>query len=482
MVPRGPGRVGAGLLLLSGLAASGCATTTARPVAPPVAVPAGWQRAGQEAVLSRPTGSLSRWWDGLGDPTLTELVEKALVANPGLRIARSRLRQARAQRGLARIALLPSLDGSLGGGTSERTGGEAQQSWSAGLDASWEVDVFGSNRQAVSAAQADLEATSASLHDTQVSLAAEVALGYVELRSAQARLLIARGSLARQEETLDLTRWRAQAGLTTDLDVQQSRANLEQTRAGIPGLETSVARSEHALATLLGQPPAALHELLSAAGPVPTVPDAVVVGIPADALRQRPDVRVAERRLVAETARLGAARAQRFPSLRLSGALGLVGASLGDLASTETVTRSLLGSLTAPIFDRGRIRRQIEIQGEAREQALVAYESTVLSALQEAEDALASFAGARRRRASLEAAVEAARAAAELARKRYATGLASYQTVLDTERSVLSAEDGLESGRAETASALVRLYKALGGGWTTTPGLDTSPRPRSEEP
>jgi NodT family efflux transporter outer membrane factor (OMF) lipoprotein len=468
------------LLLLVAVAAGGCATTTAKAVAPPVAVPGAWQGAGGEAA-AQPAGDLSRWWETLGDKTLTELVERALVANPDLRTAQSRLRQARAQRGLARIDLLPSIDGAVTAGTSKTTGTSPQESYTAGLDASWEVDVFGATRKAVSAAQADVEASEASLHNTQVSLAAEVALGYVQLRSYQARLAIARGSLARQEETLDLTRWRAQAGLTSELDVEQSRANAEQTRAQIPSLETALAQTEHALATLVGQPPATLHDLLASEGSIPTIPDTVAVGIPADALRQRPDVRAAERQLVAAIARVGEAKAARFPTFRLSGTLGASGPSVGDLLSAETVARSLLGSLTAPIFYRGRIRRQIEIQSEAQEQALVGYESTVLSALEEVENAIVSLGNARRRRVSLAAAVEASRVAAELARQRYSAGLANYQTVLDTERTVLSAEDSLESSKAEGAQALVQLYKALGGGWTPAAIAEATTRPQSEE-
>jgi NodT family efflux transporter outer membrane factor (OMF) lipoprotein len=464
------------LLLLVAVAAAGCATTTAKAVAPPVAVPGAWQGAGGDAAAP-PAGDLSHWWETLGDRTLTELVEQALVANPDLRIAQSRLRQARAERGLAKSDFLPSIDGAVAGSTSKTTGTSTRESYTAGLDASWEVDVFGATRQAVSAAQADVAASEASLHDTQVSLAAEVALGYVELRSYQARLAISRSSLARQEETLDLTRWRAQAGLTSELDVEQSRANAEQTRAQIPSLETALAQTEHALATLVGQPPAALHDLLASEGPIPTIPETVAVGIPADALRQRPDIRAAERQLVAAIARVGEAKAARFPTFRLSGALGASGPSVGDLLSAETVARSLLGSLTAPIFYRGRIRRQIEIQSEAEEQALVGYESTVLAALEEVENAIVSLANARRRRVSLEAAAEASRIAAELARQRYTTGLTSYQTVLDTERTVLSAEDSLESSKADGALALVRLYKALGGGWTPAPVAEATNTP-----
>ncbi len=221
---------------------------------------------------------------------------------------------------------------------------------------------------------------------------------------------------------------------------------------------------------------ARLHDTLAAPTPIPAAPERVVVGIPADTLRQRPDVSAAERRLAAETARLNQAKAARYPSFKLTGSLGVESLSLGGLTSGDTVIRSLLGSLTAPLFDRGRIRRQIEIQGESQEQTLAAYERTILTALEEVENALVTLANARRRQTALSAAAEAARNAAQLARSRYIAGLTSYQAVLDTERSVLSIEDGLVSTEAEGTSALIRLYKALGGGWAA----DTN-EPKSEE-
>ncbi len=471
------------LLLLTAVATAGCATATARSVAPPVPVPAAWQQASDNAA-AQPVGDLSRWWERLGDETLTELVEKALVANPNVRTAQSRLRQARLQRGLAKINFLPSVSGSASGSISKTTGSDAsnsdaRKSYSAGLDASWELDIFGGTRKAVSAAQADLEASEASLQDTQVSLAAEVALGYIQLRSYQSRLAISKRSLARQEETLDLTRWRAEAGLTSELDVQQSLANLEQTRAQIPSLETAVTQAEHALAILLAQPPASLHELLAPAGSIPTIPEAVAVGIPANALRQRPDVRAAERQLVAAIARVGEAKAARFPSLSLQGSLSRSGSP--DVVGADSVVRSLVGRLTAPILNWGRIRKQIKVQSEAQEQALISYESTVLAALEEVENAIVSLANTRRRQVSLEAAAAASRAAAEMARQRYTAGLVSYQTVLDTERTMLSTEDSVESGKADGVSALIRLYKALGGGWIPASVAVANARRQSEE-
>jgi NodT family efflux transporter outer membrane factor (OMF) lipoprotein len=458
------------LVLAAGLL-SGCAARAARPVTPGVTVPAQWQRTEpSSAAVGELPEDLARFWQQFGDATLSDLVARALAGSPDLRSARARVREARARRGLAAKDYLPSVDGTLSAsvsGTGASGGGSTQDLYRAGFDASWEPDVFGATHRAVSAAQADLEASQEDLHATQVSLVAELALNYVELRALQARLTIARDNLARQEETLKLTTWRAQAGLTTELDVEQARANAEQTRAQVPNLETGVAEAEHRLAMLIGQPPAALHERLAVPGSIPTASARVAVGIPADTLRQRPDVRATERRLAAATARLGQAEAARYPSLRLSGSLDVEAASVGGLANGGTLVRSLLGSLTAPLFDRGRIRRQIEIQGAVQEQAVVAWEQAMLTALEDVENALVALDGAQRRQAALADGATAARNAARLARDQYTAGLASYLTVLVSERSALSLEDELKSSEAASSSALIRLYKALGGGWST---------------
>lgn len=461
-----------GGVLLAALLMTGCAGVGAPPPASTVVVPASWQGTGVGAAgVTASPAATAGWWRRLGDETLASLVERALVGSPDVKSAQARVRAARAQRRLTGKDFLPSVDGSVSVSGSKTTGvsgdGATHERYSAGIDASWEPDLFGKTRSAVKAAQADLEATEADLEAARVTLAAEVARNYVDLRALQARLDVAKSNLATQEETLELTSWRAQAGLASDLDVEQARANVEQTRASVPSFETGIAEAEHALAVLLGLPPAALREELGAAGPIPAVPGTLAVGIPADTLRQRPDVRAAERRLVAATARVGQARAALYPSLRLSGSLSVEGLALAGLTSGETVVRSILAGLTAPLFDRARLRLQIDIQSAVEEQALAAWESATLTALAEVENALASLGGAQRRGKSLDAAVTAARSAARMARQRYAAGLVSYQVVLDTERSVRLLEDSWTSTEADGATALIRLYKALGGGWDT---------------
>lgn len=438
-------------------------------------VPSGWSRLDASSlgtVQPGAPGDLSEWWRRLDDPLLADLVAEAMRANPDLRSARARVREARARRAVAASEGLPTVDAAGNVSrteSSEETGsGESRELFRAGFDASWELDVFGGVRRGVEAAEADLEATRADLQATQVSLAAEVASSYVEVRAQQALLGIARGNLATQSETLQLTEWRDQAGLVSSQDVAQARSNREQTRAQIPVIETNLAAAEHSLAILLARPPGALHERLAGAGDLPEMPAQIAVGIPADTLRQRPDLRAAERTLAAETARVGVAESARYPSFNLSGSIGLEALTLGALGDSGAVTNSLLAGITAPVFNAGRLRSQVEIQDAVREQALAAYRQAVLVALQEVENALVDLSRNRDRNEALTSAVAAARSAAELARLRYGTGLIDFQPVLDSERNVLLLEESLARSRADGVLALVSLYKALGGGWSAT--------------
>jgi outer membrane protein, multidrug efflux system len=424
--------------------AAGCASVGPDYSTPQVEVPATWQRGSAEKE------DLSRWWERLNDPQLSGLIEEALAGSLDLQAAQAKLRQARARRALAGAQRFPTLSVSAAESKAE----SSSTLYTAGFDANWEPDIFGGARRGVEAAQADLEASEASLASTRVSLVAEVALNYVEVRAFQSRLAIARANLDTQAETSQLTSWRSQAGLVGAVDVEQARTNLEQTRAQIPTLETGLSEAQHRLALLLGRTPEALKERLATAQAIPGVPERIAVGIPADTLRQRPDLRAAERKLAAETARIGEAEAQRYPKLQLSGTIGI-----------ENIATSLIASIAGTIFDGGRLRQQVEIQSAVKDEALVAYRQAVLTALEDVEDALAALGNSTQRAASLRTAAESARNAATLARQRYEGGLADFTTVLDSQRTLLSVEDSLAATEAESASSLVRLYKALGGGW-----------------
>lgn len=434
-----------------------------------VAVPGAWATT-DAAIKPAAVEDLSDWWRQMGDPVLDGLVERALTAAPDMRTAQARLRQARAGRDLAVAGLFPSLGISASAqrsntGTAAGGSGSSQTLYTAGFDAGWEPSIFGGQRDVVSGAEADLAASTATLESSRVSLAAEVALEYVTLRTYQQRLAIARDNTASQAETLQITDWKRQAGLATTLDVEQARTNLEQSRASIPSLETGRAEAEHRLAVLSGQPPGSLRERLSEIKPLPAPPDEVAVAIPADTIRQRPDVRAAEFALRGEMARSAEQRAARYPSLALSGSWGWQAFSTAALGGSDTLVRSLAGSLAATLFDGGRISARIEAQNAVEEQALVAYEASILSALEDVENALVSYAAGRERLETRRRAAESARNAALLARTLYQAGSVDFQKVLDTDRTRLTAEDGLASAEGDLLAAVVKLYKALGGGW-----------------
>lgn len=434
-------------------------------------------------------GDLSRFWERFGDPLLSRLVELAIERNPDLHAAQARLRQARARRAAAGAELFPTLGysgdvrrtrtgvqfagTSLAGTTNDTTvstgATSTRSTYAAGFDASWELDIFGGRRRALEAAEADVEASAAELAATRVSLVAEVALTYVELRSFQTRLAIARENLESQSDTLQIVEWRALAGLVTSLDVEQARRNREQTRAAIPPLQLGAGEAQHRLGILLGLAPGALRRRLSRPAPIPQVPERVLVGIPAATLSRRPDVHAAERRIAAETARIGQAIAAQLPSLTLSGSIGIE-ALIGNAPG---LAYSLLAGVAGPLFDAGRRQSQVDLQRAISEEALASYHATILTALEEVENALVAVAANRERRAALEVARQAANDAVMLSRAQYEAGLIDFQTVLDTERSQLLVEESLASTRAETVSAVIQLYKALGGGWSpSTPSTE----------
>jgi multidrug efflux system outer membrane protein len=453
------------LLGLAGLLA-GCAAVGPDYQRPQTELPAAWLPA--EAATATTAALDAEWWRRFDDPLLTQLVERALAANTDVRIARARLRAARASSAQAESLLWPSVNAYGSATRSSDAGQDAASSYGLGFDAVWEVDLFGGVRRGVEAADADASASAASLAGTQVSLAAEVARDYVLLRAYQLRIVITQANLDNQTQTLQISEWRAQAGLVGQLDVEQARANREQTRAQLPLLQDAATQTMHALAVLLNVAPVTLAPELGAAA-APLIPSAAaqpLAGIPADLLRRRPDIVAAERGLAAATARIGVAEAALYPSLSLSGTLGLQGAVLSALSGSGAATRLIAASVGAPIFEAGRLRQQVVIRTAEQEQALAAYEAALFGALRDVENARAALANGQARGEALALAVQAARNAAQLASFRYRSGLVDFQTVLDTERSVRTLQDSQASTQADTVIALIQLYKALGGGWS----------------
>ena len=338
-----------------------------------------------------------------------------------------------------------------------------------GFDASWEIDFFGGRRRALEAATADVAAMAEARRDTMVSLLAEVARNYSELRGFQKRLDITNQNIKLQQDSLDLARVRADAGLGTQFDVERQSAQLDSTRALVPALQAAEIQTIHRLGVLLGEEPGALLNELAQAKPIPTVPPAVPVGLPGDLLKRRPDIREAEARVAAETARVGVARADLFPKFLLTGAAGRQATEPSGLTLGAGNFFSIGPAITLPIFTGGKIRGNIEAQKQRLDQALTACQNTVLRSLEETENALVAYGHEKDRQARLVAAVNASRQATMLANELYTRGLSDFLTVLDAQRQQLAAEDDLAQSDTAVITNLVALYKALGGGWEAAP-------------
>lgn len=469
---------GAMLLAIAALAGCSVGPDYRPPSIPALKVP---QQFNAAAPADTGAVDLARWWRGFNDPLLTQLVERSLAANLDIDAAGARLRQARATLRGARGQALPTLgvSGSLersigrdGGsvndpntGSTISTGGDSTV-YRAGFDAAWEADIFGGIRRSIEAARAGAQGAEADLRFTQLSVASEVALNYLDARLAQERLRIARANLASQDETLEIVGWRVQAGLVSSLDLEQARQLRAQTAATIPTLETGYTAAVNRIAVLLGEAPGAVTALIDPAATIPLAPSPANP-IPADLLQRRPDIASAERALAAETARIGVEKAQLYPALRLSGSFSGSATALADLPAAAI--GSLVSSITAPIFQGGQIRAAIEGQRASADAALASYRSSVLTALEDVENALTALAAAERREREVIISAQAARNAVVYARSQYRAGLIDFQSLLESERSLLSTQDSQASARADRATATVQLYKALGGGWEAAP-------------
>ncbi|MBP7053045.1 MAG: TolC family protein [Phycisphaerae bacterium] len=453
---------------LAVLVLAGCAVGPGYVPPEPSALPA-WHGELKNGLAAQPAdpNALASWWKALDDPQLSGLIERAVAGNLDLKDAQARVRQARAARGVTKAGLFPTVNLSGSDTWSHSRGelgtGRTTENHHLGFDAGWELDLFGGVRRAVEAADADLQAGQEELNDTLVSLLSEVALNYVQIRTCQTQLAAVQASLESQEQTYQLTEWQHQAQLSDELAVHQAKYNLESTRSQIPDLKSALNEAMNNLAVLLGEQPGALHEELAAPAPVPVCAGEVAVGVPADVLRQRPDVRKAERQLAAQTARIGVAMADRYPRFSLTGSIG--GQAM-SLVSGTSATISGGPQVTWAIFDGDVIRWNIEQQNALQEQYLIQYESAILNALEEVENAMTAYVNEQDRRRTLEAAADAAQRAAELALYEYQAGLTDFSDVLDAQRSLLSFQNQLAESNGAVTSNLIRLYKALGGGWT----------------
>ncbi len=428
--------------------------------------------------LASQSSSLANWWQNFRDPPLDRLMAKALRSNRDLRIAETRVREARALHNVASAGFWPTVDASatytrLRTSSNGPTGLALTRGllpvetdlYQAALDATWELDIFGGTRRAVEAAEAEIGASEEDRRDVLVTLLGEVGLNYIELRGLQKEHALTRGNLDAQEQTLALTRDRLQAGLATDLDVARAQAQAATTAAQIPPLESAIKHAVHRLSVLVGESPGTLIGRWLEAAPIPATPAEVPVGLPSELLRRRPDIRRAERELAAATARIGIATADLFPRFSLTGALGLQSVAASDFFTGGSRFFSLGPAIRWPIFNAGRIRQNIKVQNLRQEQALLAYEQAVLIALEEVENALIAYRQAQLRLHELTEAEKAQQRAVVLAHDRYRSGLVDFLDVLEAERSLYTSQAHLAQGERAMSQNLVRLYKALGGGW-----------------
>ena len=480
---------------------------------------------------------VATWWRSLHDPLLDSLIDRAVASNLDLRLAEARVREARAQRGVVAADLWPQVGvsaaysysgsslntgpkpqgtpglgaqvgsaalNSVGGalkagqpvsvaGVSEdvlnqvastvidnklgKTGTSVsrnQNLFQAGFDATWELDVFGGIRRAVEAADADIAASEESRRDALVTLLAEVALNYVQLRGSQQRLVIARENIKSQQNTVELTSDLLRVGLASELDVSQAKALLASTQSQVPVLQSAILQSIYQLSVLLAQPPGALLAELEKDAPIPATPPEVPIGLPSDLLRRRPDVRTAERLLAAATAQIGVATADLYPKFSLTGSFGPQSRDINHILENNSLAWSIGPGISWPILDGWRIRSNIEVQNARQEQALTTFEKTILVAFQDVETALVTYTNEQVRYQSLAEAVAFNQRSADLSYDLYRQGLTAFLNVLESQRSLYVSQDALVQSQSVAVTNLIALYKALGGGWEMEAKHDSS--------
>ncbi len=417
-------------------------------------------------------GELATWWSRFQDPVLDGLMQRAVTKNNDLRVAMERINEARALRGVARSAELPSVDaqGSVSRSRNSNTLGQGfptgdQNHFEAGLDASWEVDVWGAVRRGVEAADADLGAAEESRNAVMVTVTAEVARNYIELRQAQARQEIVDRGIATQRDTVDLVRTRLNAGIGTQLELAQAQAQLAARESLRPVLVIAERAAMNRLAVLLGEYPGQLQGELKQPGAMPTAQGTVSTGVPSELLRRRPDIRAAERRIAGASARIGVATADLFPRFSLTGTFGFRSEEADNFADMNSRFWSIGPSVRWNLFDSGRVRRNIDAANARERQAFATYEQTVLTSFEEVENALVGVAQQQERWSALQRAITANEQAVSLSQERYRSGVSEFLNVLESQRQLYDAEDAAAQSQSAVLTSLVALYKSLGGGW-----------------
>ena len=468
-------------------------------VKPDAQVEEGWLQQHNQTIKSEPT-DFSEWWSVFNDPVLDNLIEIASRQNLDLQNAGLRILEARAQLGIAVGFQYPQ---------TQQIGGEANANqlsenapngagadkffynYQFGFDAAWELDFWGRFRRGVESANASLYTTLANYDDILVSLIAEVARTYFDIRTFEQRLVFARENVSLQEESLDVAAARFEFGAESELDVSQAKALLKQTQATIPPLEASLRQAKNALAILLGILPTEVQDILGPPKPIPTAPIEVAVGIPAELLRRRPDIRLAEFQAAVQSAQIGIAKADLYPSFSLVGSIGLQSSDKGgvlsnranfsDLFTSGGITYFFGPSFQWPIFNYGRLKNNVRVQDARFQQLVVNYQNTVLRAFQDVEDATVGFLRTQEQTGFLSESVKHYRRSVELSLIQYSEGLTTYQRVIDAQRNLAEQEDTFASATGSVGTNLIALYKALGGGWELRLGKDFIPAKTMEE-
>ena len=480
------------MIVLSALMA-GCAVgpNYQRPLVP---APPQWSAAEARGTKPGVPVELDQWWRSFHDPELDSLIQRAVAANYDLAQATARVEEARASLGLARSSYSPQINASssatrdrqIGAGLVPSPSGAVPvrfpyeiNEYSSSVSLSWELDLFGRIRRGVEAARADLAATEQDRRNVLVALLGDVGRYYTTLRGDQLRLEIAQKNIAIAQDTLGLTQALVRAGQATERDAAQAAAQLEVVRAQVPVINTNIQVSIHRLGVLLGEPPGALEEELATKTSFPPAPPEVPTGVPSDLLQRRPDIQRADAQLAAATARVGEAKADYFPRFTLLGSAGREATQLHDLTLGLGNFFSAGPSVSVPVFTGGKIRSSVAIQDARVKEALAGYHAAILTAFEETENALVSYSNEQNRRDRLTATLQADQEAFGLATVQYRAGLSDFLTVLDAQREMYSNQDLLAQSQTQVTSSLIGLYKALGGGWSISPGIGIHLREQS---
>jgi len=489
-------------MMAAAMLSSSCSLVGPDYVKPEGAVEAQWINQSSPEITKR-TAELSTWWKVFNDPVLDRLITEARSQNLSLQVAGTRILEARAQLGIVTSTEYPQLqqvNGDLGKqqisafAPNTREGMDRNfASTGIGFDMGWELDIWGKFRRGVQSSVANLEASVAGYDDVLVSLTAEVARTYVLIRTSEARIQVARDNVKIQERTLEIAKALFAGGLINELDYLQADSLLNNTRATIPPLEATLRQAKNGLSVLLGKTPGAIDSYLTESKPIPDVPAQVAIGVPADLLRRRPDIRLAERQLATQSALIGVAKADLYPHFSLLGSISLRasdaaltyasvgGSTLGQLFNAKSFQYFIGPSISWDIFNYGRITNQVRVE-DARFQSLVGvYRNTVLNAAKEAEDATAGFLYAQKQRDELQLSFAAAKRSTDLSLYQYSEGLVDYQRVLDSQRTLASSQEALTNTTGNIAINLIALYKAVGGGWETRTENDFVPEAIKKE-